>query len=187
MEAATRPATKPVSGANASASATVNAGMNANASANMTTGASGAMNANGCGNGNGSLPCPCALLAFPYIPMQENDPPRYSQDDAMRAGTLFPGLNLPFHKEIRSRFPAANTALSELMALDFAIQELGLYLTTHADDSEVLELYWSYVRMGRQGRERYVEQYGPLSETDITPGSFKWLNDPWPWDLGGND
>ena len=104
----------------------------------------------------------------------------------MRAGTLFPGLDLPFHKEIRSRFPAENTALSELMALDFAIDELGLYLTTHPNDGEVLELYWSYIRLGRQGREKYEELYGPLMQTDITPGSFKWLNDPWPWDMGGN-
>ena len=178
MEAATRPASKPATGANASASATANAAMNANGTA---------MGAGACGVMNGSLPGVCAPMVFPYIPMQENDPPRYSQDDAMRAGTLFPGLNLPFHKEIRSRFPAANTALSELMALDFAIQEMGLYLTTHRDDSEALELYWSYVRLGKQGRERYIEQYGPLSETDITPGSFKWLNDPWPWEMEGND
>ena len=128
----------------------------------------------------------CASLAFPYIPMQKNDPPRYSQDDAMRAGTLFPGLDLPFQKEIKSRFPEIKTPLTELMALDFAIQELGLYLTTHADDQDALELYWSYVRLGRQGRDKYVEQYGPLCVTDLTPGSFKWLNDPWPWEIGGN-
>ena len=101
-------------------------------------------------------------------------------------GTLFPGLDLPFHKELSSRFPAENTALSELMALDFAIDELGLYLTTHPNDSEVLELYWSYIRLGQQGREKYEAQYGPLCQTTITPGSFKWLNDPWPWDMGGN-
>lgn len=135
---------------------------------------------------DGTLPGTCASMVFPYIAMQENDPQRYSNDDAMRAGTLFPGLNLPFHKEIRSRFPAANNALTELMALDFAIQELGLYLTTHRDDKEALELYWSYVRLGKQGREKYIEQYGPLCETDITPGSFKWLNNPWPWELEGN-
>lgn len=139
-----------------------------------------------CGVGSGELPGVCAPLAFPYIPMQENDPPRYAQNDAMRAGTLFPGLDLPFHQEIQSRFPAANTALTELMALDFAISELGLYLTTHKDDAEALELYWSYVRLGQQGREKYVEQYGPLCLTDLTPGSFKWLNDPWPWDMEGN-
>lgn len=178
MEAATKPAGRPASGAGVSAGTGANAGMTA------ATGMSASMNMNG--SGEGTLPCPRAPLAFPYIPMQENDPPRYSQDDAMRAGTLFPGLYLPFHKEIRSRFPAANTALTELMALDFAIQELGLYLTTHANDSEVLDLYWSYVRLGKQGREKYIEQYGPLSETDLTPGSFQWLNDPWPWDLEGN-
>ena len=151
------------------------------------TDAAQSMNAARCGVSDGSLPGVCAPLAYPYIPMQENDPARYSQDDAMRAGTLFPGLNLPFHKEIRSRFPAANTALSELMALDFAIDELGLYLTTHPNDSEVLELYWSYIRLGRQGREKYEAQYGPLMQTDITPGGFKWLNDPWPWEMEGND
>ena len=158
---------------------------NTNANAGMTTGAAASMSR--CGVTDGSLPGVCASMAFPYIAMQSNDPQRYSNDDAMRAGTLFPGLNLPFHKEIQSRFPRANNALTELMALDFAIQELGLYLSTHRDDREVLELYWSYVRLGKQGREKYVEQYGPLCETDITPGSFKWLDDPWPWEWEGND
>lgn len=160
MEAATRPSARPA----------------VDTAAGMTR----------CDVMDGTLPGTCASMVFPYIAMQENDPQRYSNDDAMRAGTLFPGLNLPFHKEIKSRFPAANNALTELMALDFAIQELGLYLTTHRDDKEALELYWSYVRLGKQGREKYIEQYGPLCETDITPGSFKWLNDPWPWELEGN-
>lgn len=69
----------------------------------------------------------------------------------LAAGTLFPGLDLPFHKELKSRFPAANTALSELMALDFAIDELGLYLVTHAEDQEVLALYWEYIRLAQEG------------------------------------
>ena len=112
-------------------------------------------------------------------------PARYSQQDALQAGTLFPGLNLPFHADMETRFPAANTALSELMALDFAIDELGLYLTTHRDDQEVLALYWSYIKLAREGREKYQEKYGPLLQTDLTPGSYKWLDNPWPWDLGG--
>ena len=76
--------------------------------------------------------------------------------------------------------------LLELMALDFAIDELGLYLTTHADDQQALELYWSYIRLGQEGRKRYQEKCGPLMQTDITPGSYQWLNDPWPWDGKGN-
>ena len=77
-------------------------------------------------------------------------------------------------------------ALLELMALDFAIDELGLYLTTHYDDQQALELYWSYIRLGQEGRKKYQEQCGPLMQTDITPGSYKWLSDPWPWDGKGN-
>ncbi|OLA27126.1 MAG: hypothetical protein BHW32_03775 [Firmicutes bacterium CAG:129_59_24] len=86
---------------------------------------------------------------------------------------------------MKTKFPAVNTALSELMALDFAIDELGLYLTTHPEDTEVLNLYWSYIKLGREGREAYEKQYGPILQTDVTPGSFKWLDDPWPWDLEG--
>lgn len=140
----------------------------------------------GCGGQNGRLPGNCVAMAFPYIPMQDENPKRYDNREALQRGTLFPGLDLPFHRELKTRFPAVNTHLSELMALDFAIDELGLYLTTHRDDQEALALYWNYIRLGQEGRKRYEEMHGPLFQTDITEGSFKWLDDPWPWDEGGN-
>ena len=87
-----------------------------------------------CGGQNGSLPSTCAAMAYPFIAMQDNNPKRYDNREALQRGTLFPGLDLPFHQELKTRFPASNTQLSELMALDFAIDELGLYLTTHRDD-----------------------------------------------------
>lgn len=136
--------------------------------------------------GIGTLPNGgCAPLAFPYVPIQKNNPERYSQKDALNAGTLFPGLELPFHVQVKAKDAVGNSALAELMALDFAIDELGLYLTTHPEDTEVLNLYWSYIKLGREGREKYEAQYGPLMQTDLTPGSFKWLDDPWPWELEG--
>ena len=52
---------------------------------------------------------------------------------------------------------------------------------------QALELYWSYIRLGRAGRAKYEETNGPLLQTDITEGGFRWLDDPWPWDKGGND
>lgn len=141
----------------------------------------------GCSGMNGSLPGACAQMAFPYIPMQDQNPKRYDNREALQRGTLFPGLDLPFHRELKTRFPAVNTHLSELMALDFAIDELGLYLTTHRDDQEALALYWNYIRLGQEGRKRYEKMHGPLFQTDITEGSFRWLDDPWPWDEGGNE
>ena len=113
---------------------------------------------------------------------------RYDDQEALRQGTLFPGLDLPFHKELRSRFPQVDGPLLELMALDFAIDELGLYLVTHAQDQEALQLYWSYIKLAREGREKYQKMMGPLLQTDLTPeDGYAWLRDPWPWDEGGND
>lgn len=139
-----------------------------------------------CGTLEGRLPAPCAALAFPYVPMQCSDPPRYEAKEALATGTLFPGLNLPFKEAFQARMPSARPELVELMALDFAVQELGLYLTTHQNDQEVLKLYWTYVRMAKEGREAYQKQFGPILQTDITEGSYQWLQDPWPWDAEGS-
>ena len=142
----------------------------------------------GCGVEQGTLPSVCAPMAFPYVPVQEQNPVRFSRMEALQTGTLFPGLDLPFKEAIQARTKIPNTALVELMALDFAIDELGLYLVTHAEDQEVLNLYWSYIKLAKEGREKYQKLYGPLQQTDLTPDDgFAWLKDPWPWDLGGND
>lgn len=141
-----------------------------------------------CATGCGSLPGLCAPLAFPYVPMQEKNPVRFSRMEALQTGTLFPGLDLPFKAAIQANSKLANTALVELMALDFALHELGLYLTTHSDDQDALQLYWSYVKLAQEGREKYQKLYGPLLKTDMTPqDGFAWLKDPWPWEIGGND
>ncbi len=138
-----------------------------------------------CGVMEGSMPGTCANLAFPYIPMQNKNAQRYDAADALAAGTLFPGLNLPFFKAVKSRMNTDNTPLCELMALGFAINELGLYLDTHPDDSEALTLYTRYVQLFQEGRSRYESMYGPLQQTAVTEVGYTWLNDPWPWEYDG--
>ena len=141
-----------------------------------------------CGQTQGKLPGGCAAMAFPFVAMQGENPIRFSRSEALQTGTLFPGLDLPFKAAIQAKTKLANTALVELMALDFAIDELGLYLTTHPNDQEVLQLYWSYIKLAKEGREKYERIYGPLLQTDLTPeDGYAWLKDPWPWEIGGND
>ena len=102
-------------------------------------------------NGGGSCPLPscpdrygtlpsCAGLSVPYVPFQQEGSQKYSQSDALSNGTLFPGLNLPFHLKVEgSTVPSG--PLAELQALEFVVAELGLYLDTHADDQEAFGLY----------------------------------------------
>ena len=140
-----------------------------------------------CGADQGTMPGSCAPLAFPYVPMQGPNPTRFSRMEALQTGTLFPGLDLPFKAAIQARTKLPNTALVELMALDFAVTELNLYLDTHPQDQEALGLYASYIKLAKEGREKYTAKYGPLDSAELVlEDGYTWLNDPWPWELGGN-
>ena len=133
-----------------------------------------------CPDSSGTMPS-CAPLAVPYVPFQQNDPKRYQNMEALSEGTLFPGLNLPFHLARNGR-PVARCPRAELMALGFVVHELGLYLDTHPDDAEAFKLYQSYVKLLKQGKQTYVEKFGPLVQTDAAmDDSFTWVNAPWPW------
>ena len=141
-----------------------------------------------CGTMKGSLPGACADLVFPYVPMQCGTEDHYDQKQALENGTLFPGLNLPFFKATKAAMNCDNTALCELMALNFAITELNLYLDTHYNDHEARELFHSYVKLFQEGKRLYEQQYGPLQVTETSMSSYDWISDPWPWDKtkGGN-
>ena len=85
---------------------------------------------NGCGKGKGTLPGSCAPMVFPYVPVQERNPPRYNRTEALQTGTLFPGLNLPFKEAIISNMKMTNTALAELMALAILVLPKSFLTTT---------------------------------------------------------
>jgi len=132
---------------------------------------------------DGKLPGSCASLAFPFVPTQINSNDRYTQDQALAAGTLFPGLNLPFFKAVKSKMNCPNNALCELMALGFAVTELGLYLDTHPDDKDALALFTDYAKLAKDGKKRYEAMYGPLEQANVSSTGFNWICDPWPWDF----
>lgn len=136
-----------------------------------------------CDDRCGVLP-ECAPLAVPYVPFQQSAQTRYSQQDALNNGTLFPGLNLPFHLKAT----AGNTGsghLAELQALEFVLVELGLYLDTHEQDDEAFALYQKYAAMEKTAREQYEAMHGPIlqSSTANSKNWGAWLRDPWPWNF----
>ena len=130
----------------------------------------------------GSLPGAYAPLAMSYVPMQDSAAPNYESAEALARGTLFPGLDLPFMNIVNEKAPNVPTA--ELMAIDFVIDELELYLDTHRDDAEAFALYQSFLALGREARERYVARYGAVAQCDqLGMASYGWLRDPWPWEF----
>ena len=133
-----------------------------------------------CDYKNGPLPS-CAPLAVGFVPVQQEGLPKYDAEEALTRGTLFPGLDLPFKNIGNSGM--ANTPIGELMALDFVTHELDLYLDTHKDDKEAFEMYQGFLKLAVEGRRRYTERYGPISQADMLgQKSFTWINGPWPWE-----
>lgn len=134
-----------------------------------------------CGDACGMMP-DCAPLAVPYVPFQQTGSRRYSQQEALNQGTLYPGLNLPFHLKTNAR-NVVNGPLAELQALEFVLVELGLYLDTHQADAEAFELYKQYAALEKEAREKYESMYGPLFQNSTANSKTwaAWLNDPWPW------
>ena len=129
----------------------------------------------------GSLPDP-APLAAAYIPMQESVQPRYDAGKALSRGTLFPGLDLPFMNLVNPELE--RTPRTELMAIDFVVDELELYLDTHWEDREAFELYQTMLAMQKEAKERMVRLCGPICQTDqLGMDAYRWLNGPWPWEL----
>lgn len=133
---------------------------------------------------NGRLPA-SAPLANPYVPFQLEDPPKYEPPKAFVRGTLFPGLDLPFMGMVNKNEKPL-TPLTELQTMAFVLQELALYLDTHRDDAEALQMYRQYQALYEKGRQAYEKMCGPLNHMSITEGGYRWLDDPWPWEYAGN-
>lgn len=132
----------------------------------------------------GSLPNP-APLAAAYVPVQDSAEPSYAAKDALSRGTLFPGLDLPFMNIVNPDLE--ETPMTEMMSIDFVVDELELYLDTHAGDREAFAMYQTMLAVQREARERYVRMCGPIQQTDqLGMDRYVWLNSPWPWEFMKN-
>ena len=133
----------------------------------------------------GNLPA-TAPLANPYVPFQQENPPKYEARKGLIRGTLFQGLDLPFMGMVNNKEKPI-TPLSELQALGFALQEMALYLDTHRYDQEALALYRSYQDIYHKGMMQYEREYGAMTHGFPSDNkSYEWLNDPWPWEYSKN-
>ena len=132
----------------------------------------------------GRLPC-SAPLANPYVPFQTEDPPMYENRKGLIRGTMYPGLDLPFHGMVNNQ-ERNITPKTELQALAFAIQELALYLDTHRNDRQALQMYQAYQRIFHQQMMDYSQKQGPLNHCVPSEGEYRWLDDPWPWEYCAN-
>lgn len=73
--------------------------------------------------------------------------------------------------------------LNEIMALNFAINDLTLYLDTHPNDSNAIRMHCEYSERQISLTEEYQRLYGPLT-INFMSNTWDWIDEPWPWERG---
>ena len=144
--------------------------------------------------------CTCKEhLAMASIPKQEWCEP-YDLTTALAEGSIFPCLNLPFHKApvgkskckpFGSTFTSSQkdreTMMSNLAAISFAINDLTLYLDTHPDCPNGTSLFYELLEKRLHLLIEFAEKFYPLTQTSMVAGSFDqkrygWSEGPMPWE-----
>lgn len=144
-------------------------------------------------------------LAIANIPIQEWGP-LYSEEEAMNIGTIFQELNKPFfvtESVLKSVSPLAcgeNDAgktneqlkreklLTKIYQRSFFLDDLTLYLDTHENDLQAIQLYQSKVKECSDLKIQFAQEFYPLTRQCI-PFSIKdeetkfcWQEGPMPWE-----
>ena len=74
-------------------------------------------------------------------------------------------------------------AMSKVRETMFAVNEITLYLDTHPQARNALQLHKKYVEEYKEAKKYYEENFGPLS-IYTQMDNWSWVYDKWPWEGG---
>lgn len=77
---------------------------------------------------------------------------------------------------------ARQKLLNEVMAADFTLVDLNLYLNTHPCDQRAVMIFTNCVQKAKYLRDCYERMYGPLTASDANTCPWPWIKSPWPWE-----
>ena len=112
-----------------------------------------------------------------------------SPKEGYTLGNLFVNTYVPYKNYMPQKLVAQNeqeALFLKMSELAFAAHELNLFLDVHPDDQAKLKLFNQYRQEANQAREKYENQYGPLSiQANVLENSpFLWEQLPFPWEGG---
>ena len=89
--------------------------------------------------------------------------------------------------ECGNRSDGCDKAIYELQKLEFAINDVALYLDAYPDSCAALAYYQKLIAERDALRMAYQTACGPMTIYENTSAEgWKWTNGPWPWHYEGN-
>jgi hypothetical protein len=117
-----------------------------------------------------------------------NSPKLVNEQVGLIRGNMFLNDYIPYkNMQPQNIVPKTtkDTLMLKLYETDFALHDLNLYLDLHPNDNYMYEIFKNYVASFNDYKAKYEKEYGPLDLEDATASTYKWSDNPWPWDKDG--
>ena len=72
--------------------------------------------------------------------------------------------------------------LLKLSQMEFALNDLSLYLDLHPNDMAVFNKFREYANEYKRYLNEFEKTYRPLCLSSINKDSYEYYKNPWPWD-----
>lgn len=80
-----------------------------------------------------------------------------------------------------------NQLMQMIRKYDFALYDLSLYLDTHTQCREALQLYRKYRALRQAAVDEYVSRFGPINHRENeNEQEWDWVKAPYPWEREAN-
>ncbi len=73
--------------------------------------------------------------------------------------------------------------LRELQSYDFILTELNLYLDSHPNDKNALQMHCEASEKAKLLKKEFSQNYGPITAASSGNSEcWQWIKGPWPWE-----
>lgn len=133
----------------------------------------------GCNNTSNYSASPVSNMTSSYNMMSNSD--SCGCDNTVLAKNVYSDCGCEPTRVVNCE--ARREMMQEIRCLEFAINELTLYLDTHPDDQKALCLHRKYAKEAKELKDKYQKVFGPLT-INFPCNKWRWLEEPWPWERG---
>jgi len=114
----------------------------------------------------------------------------FSIEDGLNYGNMFKNEYIGYKNyKVAKLVPTNNKGklLLKIYQLDFALNDLSLYLDLHPDNRRIYELFREYSTKEKMLIQEYEEMYGPMELEDSNYDNYMWYMGAWPWTKEGSN
>ncbi len=113
----------------------------------------------------------------------------FSTEEGFNKGNSFENLyskykNYVYKLKVNNK---KDELLYKIQMYTFSLKDLVLYLDVHPTDQNIIQEYQKIKNKLNELVKEYENKYNPLCSSKVeSKDNWTWINNPWPWDKGGN-